>query len=65
MERKESWLRLLKANVNDRGFEAATYLVVIRALVSSGGTCSGFSQKSKEWISALKRHHSGSGEKTL
>ena len=38
---------MLIANGDDRGLDAAAYLVVIRDLASSGGTCSGSAQKSK------------------
>ena len=64
-ERKERWMKSLIANGDDRGLDAADYLVVIWALVSSVGTCIGFFQKVKEWVSALKRHYRGSGENIL
>ena len=64
-ERKERWLKSLIANGDDRGLDAAAYLVVIQALASSGGTCSGSAQKAEEWIVALKRHHRGSGNENL
>ena len=37
-ERKERWLKFLIANGDDRGLDAAAYLIVILALESSGGT---------------------------
>ena len=60
-ERKERLLKLLIANGDERGLGIAAYLVVIRALESSVGTCSGSYQKPKDWIAALKRHHKVSG----
>ena len=60
-ERKEKCLKSLIANGDDIGLNSAAYLVVIRPLASSGGTCNGYAQKDEEWIAALKRHHMGSG----
>ena len=59
------WLKSLIYNGDDRGLDAAAYFVVIQALESFSGTCSGFTQKAEEWIAALKRHHRGSGNKNL
>ena len=64
-ERKERWLKSLIANGDDKLLDRAAYPVVIRALASSGGTRHGSSQKSEEWIDALKRHHRGSGNENL
>ena len=64
-KRKERWLKSLIDNGDDKGLDAATYLLVIRGLASSGGRCSGSAQKAKEWIAALKKHHRGSGNKNL
>ena len=64
-DRKERCLKLLIGNGDDRELDAVAYLVIIRALTSSGGTCSGSDQKSEEWISALKINHRGSGNKNL
>ena len=60
-ERKERSLKLLTANGDDIGLDAASCLVVIWYLASSGGAFSGSAHKSEEWIVALKRHHKGSG----
>ena len=46
-ERKERWIKSIISIGGDNGLNAAAYLVVIQALVSSGGTCSVSSQKSK------------------
>ena len=64
-KRKERCLKSLTANGDDRGLDTAACLVVIRALASSGGTCSGSAQKSIEWIAALKRHNRGPGKTNL
>ena len=56
---------MLIAIGGDNRLNAAAYLVVIQAQVSSGGTCSGSSQKYKEWIDTLKRHHRISGNENL
>ena len=64
-ERKETWLKFLIDNGDDIGFYAAAYLIVIGALASSSGTCSGSAQKPEEWISTLKIHHRVSGNENL
>ena len=56
------WLKSLISNGDDRELYATAYLVLIRALVSSIDTCSGYAQKSEEWIVALKRHNRVSGD---
>ena len=48
MEIKERSPKLLIANGDDRGLEAADYLVVIQVLASSCGTYRGSSQKPEE-----------------
>ena len=64
-EIKERSLKSLIANGDEIGLDTSAYLVVIRALASYVGTCSGSSHKSKDLISALKRHHKVSGNKDL
>ena len=64
-EIKERWLKFLISNGDNRLLDAAAYLVVILSLESSGDTFSGSDQKYEEWVSALKRHHRGSGEKNI
>ena len=64
-ERKKRWIKLLIANGDDRVLDTAACLVVIQALASSSGTCSGSAQKYEEWIATLKRHHRVSGDKNL
>ena len=64
-ERKERWLKSLIANGDDRGLDAVAHLVVIRSLMTSGGTCSGSAHKYEEWIAALKRHHRVPGSENL
>ena len=65
MEIKERWLKLIIANGDDRGLDAADYLVATKVLYSSVGTCSGSSQKPKGLIDTLKRNNSQSGNENL
>ena len=64
-ERKGRWLKSLIDNCNDIRLDAEAYLIVIWALESSGGTCSGSAQKVEDWIVALKRLHRGSVNENL
>ena len=57
MDRKERCLKSLIANGDGIGLYTVSHLVLIRDLFSSGGTCSGSTQKYEEWIAALKRNH--------
>ena len=64
-EIKERCLKFLIANGDGKGLEAAAHLVVIQALESSNGTCSGSLQKSEYWIALLKRNNKVSWKENL
>ena len=64
-DRKERLIKYIIANGDDIGLDTEAYLVVIQALASSCGTCSGSVKKSKECIAVLERHHRVSGNKNI